>query len=307
MGSIVYQVQDTLQQIFVPGTSRDKLKAQGLASRRITGATTMEDYVEVGVRFVEYCRENYDIDRRIGNVTPAMAEAYVQGFCDNEYSGGYIGKLKAGIRKLDAGLKKRGWRDKDAPDLLEPGGGWHSDRRPERAYSPQQAKHIIADMRERANDPQTASVVELQRIAGLRISEAVMLRGEDIDVEACTVRAVKGTKGGRPRTVHVDEEYADVLTRLKRKAEEHRDGHVFRGRGHRGQSLAKRTRGSVRHACERLGIACYGTHGFRKTWAQEQYRQLRMQELDDREARCELAEGLGHGRPQVTYSYVARR
>jgi integrase len=63
----------------------------------------------------------------------------------------------------------------------------------------------------------------------------------------------------------------------------------------------------VRHACERLGIACYGTHGFRKTWAQEQYRQLRMQELDDREARCELAEGLGHGRPQVTYSYVARR
>jgi hypothetical protein len=32
-----------------------------------------------------------------------------------------------------------------------------------------------------------------------------------------------------------------------------------------------------------------------------------MQELDDREARRELAEGLGHGRPQVTYSYVARR
>ncbi len=70
---------------------------------------------------------------------------------------------------------------------------------------------------------------------------------------------------------------------------------------------ANRTRGSVRHACERLEIECYGTHGFRKTWAQEQYQQLRMQELDDEEARRELAEGLGHNRPQVTYSYVARR
>jgi integrase len=307
MGSIVYQVKDTLQQIFVPGTSRDVLKKRGLAGRRITGSTTMEDYVDVGVKFAEYCEETYDIERRIGNIKPEMAEEYIQGMRDRELSGGYIGKVKAAIRKLDVAMKERGWRDRDAPDLLEPGGGWHSDRRPERAYTPQQAKNIIADMRERANDPQTADVAELQRIAGLRISEAVMLRGEDIDIDACTVRAVRGTKGGRPRTVDVDNVYADVLTRLKRKAEEHRDGHVFRGRGHRGQSLAKRTRGSVRHACERLGIACYGTHGFRKTWAQEQYRQLRMQELDDREARCELAEGLGHGRPQVTYSYVARR
>lgn len=307
MGSVVYQVKDTLQRIFTPGVSREELKLQGIADRRITSFSTMEGYLDINVRFAEHCEETYNIDRRIGNVTPEMAEEYIQGMRDRELSGGYIGKVKAAIRKLDMAMKERGWRDADAPPLLEPGGGWHSDRRPERAYTPQQAKEVIADMREHADDPQTADVAELQRVAGLRVSEAAMLRGEDIDSEGCGVRAVKGTKGGLPRTIQVDEMYADVLTKLRRRAEGHRDGYVFQGRGHRGQSLAQRTRDSVRHACERLGIESFGTHGFRKTWAQENYQELREQGLDDREARLELAQGLGHGRPQVTYSYVARR
>jgi integrase len=134
-----------------------------------------------------------------------------------------------------------------------------------------------------------------------------MIRGEDLDVEECKVRAVKGTKGGRPRTVHVDKDHVHFLARLKRRAEGHRDGHVFQGRGRRGQSLASRTNGSVRHACERLGIECYGTHGFRKTWAQERYRRSREEGLDDCESRRELARGLGHNRREVTYSYVRRR
>lgn len=91
-------------------------------------------------------------------------------------------------------------------------------------------------MEDHARDPQTADVVKLQRIAGLRISEAVLLRGEDIDVKTCTVHPVKGTKGGRPRTIQVKETCVDVLTRLKRRADNHRDGYIFQGRGHRGQS-----------------------------------------------------------------------
>jgi integrase len=246
------------------------------------------------VRFAKHCQATYHIDRRIGSITPEMAEAYIQQMRERELSGGYIGKVKAAIRKLDAAMKERGWRDPDEPDLLAPGGGWHSDRRPGRAYSPQQAKDIIAELRENAKDPQTADVVALQRVAGLRVSEATMIRSEDLDVKECKVRAVKGTKGGRPRTVHVDEGHPDFLARLKRRAERHRDGHVFQGRARRGQSLASRTNGSVRHACERLGIQCYGTHGFRKTWAQERYRRSRKQGLDDCESRQELARDLGH-------------
>lgn len=306
MGSVVYQVKDTLQRISLPGVSRDELKEQGIADRRITSFSTMEGYLDICMRFAKHCEAAYGIERRSGSITPEMAEAYIQQMRERELSGGYIGKVKAAIRKLDAAMKERGWRDPEEPELLAPRGGWHSDRRPGRAYSPQEAREIIAEMQENAKGPQTADVVALQRVAGLRVSEATMIRGQDLDVEEGKIRAVKkGTKGGRP-TVHVDEEHVDLLARLKRRAESHRDDHVFQGRGHRGQSLASRTNGSVRHACERLGIECYGTHGFRKTRAQERYRRSREEGLDERESRRELARGLGHNRREVTYSYVRR-
>jgi integrase len=117
---------------------------------------------------------------------------------------------------------------------------------------------------------------------------------------------VKGTKGGRPRNVDVDLKHREFLVRLKDRAEGHRDGHVFQGRGHRGQSLVRRTQDAVRCACERLGIESYGTHGFRRTWAQEQHQALLAQGLSDHESRQSLAEELGHGRVAVTYSYVPR-
>jgi len=58
---------------------------------------------------------------------------------------------------------------------------------------------------------------------------------------------------------------------LQTPSEDHRDGHVFQGRGHRGQSLVKRTQAAVCYACERLNVEHYGTRGFRRTWAQERY------------------------------------
>lgn len=201
---------------------------------------------------------------------------------------------------------RKRWYHSDAPPLLETGGGWHSDRHPERAYTLQQAECIVSYMREHTKDRQTANVAWLQRVAGLRITEAVMLRGQDIDLDTCTVYAVKSTKGGRPRKVNVAPKYRAFLERLKDQSEDHRDGHVFQGRGHRGQSLVKRTQTAVCYACERLDIEHYGTHGFRRTWAQERYQGLLEQGINDRKSRQSVAEGLGHGRIAVTYSYVPR-
>ncbi len=70
--------------------------------------------------------------------------------------------------------------------------------------------------------------------------------------------------------------------------------------------MAERTRAAVRYACGQLDLACYGTHGFRRCWAQELHRLLGGLGLDDREARREVAEGLGHNRVNVTYSYIPR-
>ncbi len=303
--SVTYQVKETLKEIFTPGISRHELKSRGIDGDRITGIQTMRDYVKASSLFARWCKKNYGV-RDIRRITPAMAAQYITGLHDRELSGGHIGKVKAAIRKLDVAMRKKGWRKKNAPELLVAGGGWHSDRRPERAYTPDQAGQIVGYLREHAKDKQTANVAQLQRVAGLRISEAAMIRGQDIDPRACIVHAVRATKGGRPRMVSIDPQHWFFLEKLEGRAKEHRDGYVFQGRGSRGESLVRRTQSAVYYACGQLVITSYGTHGFRRCWAQERYQGLRNRGLDDHAARRSVARELGHNRIEVTYSYVPR-
>jgi len=303
--SIVYQVSETLRRIFTPGISRHELKQRRLDGERITGIQTMRDYVKSACLFAHWCKLSYGI-RDICQITPEMAERYIAGLRDRELSGGYIGKIKAAIRKLDVAARATGHRSPTAPPLLSPGGGWHSDRRPERAYTKHQAERIVGYLRGHARDRQVADAVQLQWVAGLRISEAVMIRGQDIDPRTCTVHAVQATKGGKPRLVSVDPRHRPFLERLCGLAQSHRDGHVFQGRGSRGESLIRRVQSAVRYACKQLEIADYGTHGFRRCWAQERYQELGEQGLDDSTARRVVARELGHNRLDVTYSYIPR-
>ncbi len=101
--------------------------------------------------------------------------------------------------------------------------------------------------------------------------------------------------------VTVDPKYREYLQALKDRADRRPDGCVFQGRG----SLAARTERAVNASCKRLGIKDKGTHAFRGTFANTRYQKYRAQGKSDREARKLLAADLGHGRVQVTYSYVA--
>jgi integrase len=113
---------------------------------------------------------------------------------------------------------------------------------------------------------------------------------------------VRGTKGGRIREVRIDPKHSKFLEALKERGKRNSDGHIFRGRG----SLGQRTERAVDEACRRLGIDDQGTHGFRRTFAQERYREYRGEGSTDKEARRRLTHDLGHGRIAVTYSYVGR-
>ena len=83
--SVTYQTQEMLKKIFVPGTSRHELKAQGLAGKRITGISTMRNYVKVGSRFTRWCKDKYGI-RDIRRITPEMAERYIDELHDKQMS-----------------------------------------------------------------------------------------------------------------------------------------------------------------------------------------------------------------------------
>ena len=292
LGAPSYQVKVALSKLERFGHSKHKAKRQGTAESGIYSHSTRRDYQRDCSRFAAWAREQHGV-RDIRNLTPAMAREYLDGLAAKGRSGNYLGRIKAAIGKLSIALHGKKW------DL---GSTWHGDRQPERAYTPQQAVRVEQNVRQHARDKQTADVVKLQRIAGLRRKEAVYLRGQDIDAERCVLRLSVGTKGGRIREVPVDAKHRDYLRSLKERAEKSKDGHVFRGRG----GLANRTERAVSNACKRLGLTGYATHGFRKMFAQARYRAYRHQGLTDRQARVEVARLLGHGRIEVTYSYVAR-
>ena len=61
---------------------------------------------------------------------------------------------------------------------------------------------------------------------------------------------------------------------------------------------------AVRQATRELGITISGLHRLRANYAQNEYNDLREQELSDQEARQDVSKKLGHNRVSVTKSYV---
>jgi integrase len=88
------------------------------------------------------------------------------------------------------------------------------------------------------------------------------------------------TKGGRPRTIQLPEEAGPFLIELKEKAHKRLTGHLFTDRA----SLPDRVRRQVQAACTALEVPCLGTHGFRKTFAVNNYQREIASGAGDREA-----------------------
>lgn len=299
-GSLGYQMQEILKAVFRPGGSRhvDKREARGL----IRGTRTMRCMVADVFVFGRYVRERWPEVRRVEQVTPEMAQGYIVELVRRERSGGYIGRVCASLRKLDAACRYVGVLAKDAPALLPlTVKGYHSDTRT-MAYTPQEAEMIINYVE--AVDPQGGCVLRVMLVTGLRVSEAIYLRDRDIDVWHCVVRLEENanhTKGGRPRVVRVTEGDRDWLAKFRERGEQSVTGHLFAGRG----SLADRVRRRVRAACDALGIVCLGTHGMRKTFAAAEYVRAVQAGADDQDALLRTSRQLGHNRACVAaQSYV---
>jgi integrase len=91
------------------------------------------------------------------------------------------------------------------------------------------------------------------------------------------------------------------MTSLKNAPDIQPTNHLFVDR----LGLPERARTQVRQACRELDIQPLGTHGFRKTFSVEEYRQARSSGADDRQALLETSHKLGHNRIDVTrQSYV---
>ena len=304
-GSLGYQMMTVLQRIFRPGHSRHQDKRFGRRDR-IRGIRTMRDMCADVHCFGHFLRDHYPQARQLPDITPDMAAAFIQDLADRKLSASYLTRNRCSLRKLDRACRLLHIVPRDRRKLLpldsralRHAGQPHPTPQ---AYSPADAERLIGAVREK--NAVIADLLDLMRVSGLRVSEAVYLRGEDILPEACCLvleSNANHTKGGRPRRVSLPPEARPLLERLRAQGLSRADGHVFADR----RQLRIRAVNMVHRTCPKLNIACLGTHGFRKSFAAAEYLRATCAGATDREALLNVSHQLGHNRIQVAaYSYV---
>jgi len=308
-GSLGYQMMKALQGIFRPGASRHNAKRYHRDAELITGISTMRCMSADVHQFARFIRLKWPDVKYLCEVRQEMAQAYIVELGDRERSGGRIARVCASLRKLDMACRKANIFPPDAPPLLprkDQGGpgGFHSQPKPI-PYTEDEAQAIIDQIT--SQDPIVARLLRLMWASGLRISEAVHLRTQDIDpvngmISLNQEGNVNRTKGGKPRIFSYSPISQEFMTTLKNSPDIQSTGHLFTDR----LGLPERARKLVRQACRELGIRQLGTHGFRKAFSVEEYHRARSHGADDRQALLETSHKLGHNRIDVTrQSYVS--
>jgi len=188
-GSLGYQMMKALQGIFRPGASRHKAKRYHRDTELITGINTMRCMSADVYQFARFVRSNWPEVKQLPEVRQEMAIAYIEELGDRERSGGRIARVCASLRKLDIACRKAGILPPDAPPLLphmdEGGpGGFHSKPRPI-PYTEEEAQAIIDQLT--LLDPVVVRLLTIMWASGLRISEAVYLQAQDIDLVNGTI------------------------------------------------------------------------------------------------------------------------
>jgi integrase len=308
-GGLSYQMMNALKAVFRPGGSRYHDKLAGRDQDIIRGIGTMRNMVADVHAFSRFVRATYPDVRDLEEVEPEMAQAYIHELVRLERSGGRIGRVTASLRKLDRACRITRIFAEDTPLLLPYHGkgnvhGFHSQPRTV-PYSEADAEKIIAWINK--VDPLSAQVLTVMRKIGLRVTEAVYLHERNIHIDGPVpivwlMGKVNHTKGGRPRQITLEPADLPFLKQLKEKAQKTATGHLFRDRS----SLPDRVRDQVEDACEDSHIHCLGTHGFRKTFAVENYQRARAAGESDREALEFTSQQLGHNRIEVAIqSYIS--
>jgi integrase len=308
-GSLGYQMMKALQGIFRPGASRHKAKRYHREAELITGINTMRCMSADVHQFARFIRSNWPDVKQLYDVRQEMALAYIDELGDRERSGGRIARVCASLRKLDTACRNAGIVSPDAPPLLphkDQGGpgSFHSKPKPI-PYTEDEAQAIITQIA--PQDPLVARLLTLMWASGLRISEAVYLRAQDIDLVNGTISLnqegnVNRTKGGKPRIFSYSPVSQEFMTALKNSPGIQPTGHLFADR----LGLSDRARKLVRQACRALGSQPLGTHGFRKSFSVAEFHRARSRGADDHQALLETSHKLGHNRIDVTrQSYVS--
>lgn len=295
--SLVKQVSDAFDSIFKPGTSRHQAKLDGTAAGVIFSYQSLRTYkarVIAAVRWIKQERYAGHLPE-LRTITHADWIAYIRDGEDRKLAGGSLRATIAGLHKLEAGMRQRGWWRNEAA-FVPPITTTTPRSTPRLGFSLTHA-HAITD--QLTGEVQLA--VRLALSSGLRINEIARLRVEDINFANHTI-LVRGSnaKGGRERLVTrlLD---PTVLAAIPRDR-----NYVFTNPG----GFARVAQRQVAAARDALGIAAgtgLGMHAFRGTYAEQFLRRaITTDGLPEAAARKALTLQLGHSRIDVTYRYCPK-
>ena len=163
-------------------------------------------------------------------------------------------------------------------------------------------------------DPRVAVVLELMYAFGLRIKEALLLHPHMAD-KKLVLAITRGAKGGRNRVTEIQTDVQqDVLERAKTFAHKKTSSMIPDGKGF--NFYRKR----VYRVCNKVGIQKklgVVPHGLRHEWANAKFEEITQAKSpikggkpgevsaeQDKYARHDIAESLGHSRPNISSAYL---
>ncbi len=277
-------------------------------------------YIAAMERYIPYVVQNFK-QSKLSN----MADKHIESYARHQLSTGkaqkYIKTDLSALRYFHNHMQNMGICKTDLSDARaqnrQLGLGSTPEGRAERAWSDREVV-AMREVAEKIGKAHISSIMEAMRSTGMRLDEAASLRRATVERAVRTgILELRNTKGGRPRQVPL----SDRARRCMREAIQQvsRGNYVWVKKGqkvhqlevevqnflyqHRGliQDLDRAQSGHNLNPGEKGALTA---HGLRHSYARERYNDYRQQGYGDREARERVAEELGHGRVEVTYTYI---
>jgi integrase len=261
----------------------------------ILGINTRRTYFQTATLFFKRAEEITDEGLLVKLLNPDIIMTTFEEHYTYSATG-TANKLLAALEKVHLGCTQLGWT-KDptpiTPELREWLKSFRDDsnvRAPRFGYRTEDSVRVVEFLKEKKSA--YALPAELALSCGLREDELAGMQGQNIDVEHNLLH-ITG-KGGRYRPVPIPK---DLILRLNRSKQ-----FIFTPSA----SWRAGFRRTMLDTTNELGIGISGVHRLRANYAQNRYLEFLDQGMDDRGARRQISELLGHVRVDVTYKYVPK-
>lgn len=271
-------------------------------------------YAETGQRFVKWVQPQFKM-QKLANLSDKHLVAYAKHLRTQGCTDKYIKNELSGLRYIHSitphTRHELGYSAKINKEAgLESTPNYRASQK-NQAWTREEVDKFAAEAQANGR-PKLAKMIKITHETGTRLEEVTTLRRGQVEDALRTGKLhLVNTKGGRPRDVPLSSEarrlLADSIQSVPRGAYVFVPPdipiHKFKSQC---QDYIHRYRDKIQDPARSKDPSRSELHfhGIRHAYAQEKYRSLREQGLDDHEAREKLAEMLGHGREEITYVYV---